>query len=95
MKKLYHSPTHIVKCVSEYIFLIQKKPKVKETKEEKRIIVENLTGYCIFCKSALCTFNLSNQVVNFSWLLYEFNVVYVQQEKYSICYIITTYKVNT
>ena len=45
----------VVKCVSGYMFLISKKKKkththprrqkAKETKEEKRISVENLTGY--------------------------------------------------
>ena len=51
----YHSPTRIVKCVSEYIFLISKNKQtnkqtnkqnkntkeVNETKEEKRISPEN------------------------------------------------------
>ena len=46
------------------------KQKAKETKVEKRISVENLTGYDdIGCKLALCTFNLLDRVVNFSWLL--------------------------
>ena len=54
-KNFYHSPAHIVKCVSENIFLFskskqtsKKKPqtnkntkKSKETKEEKRIHTEN------------------------------------------------------
>ena len=43
--------------------------KGKETKEEKRISVENLTG-CddLIWKSALCIFNLHDRVANFSWL---------------------------
>ena len=64
---------HIRICINIY-FLSQKKThthkqKVKETKEEKRIYVENLTGYNdIVCEFALCTFNLHDQVVNFSML---------------------------
>ena len=77
----YHSLARIVECVSEYIFFIKKKEKIKdnnknnkktkskETKEEKIIYVENLTRYDdIVCESALCTFNLFNRVVSFSWL---------------------------
>ena len=46
-----------------------KTEKAKETKEEKRIFKENLTGYSdIVCEFALCTFNLLDRVVNFSWL---------------------------
>ena len=43
--------------------------KAKETKEEHRISVENLTG-CddIVCEFALCTLNLLDRVVNFIWL---------------------------
>ena len=47
----YHSPARRVECVLEYIFLIfkkkknNKKTKAKETKEEKRISLESLTGY--------------------------------------------------
>ena len=69
-------------CIRIYIFnfkKIQKKQtnkqtnkktkKAKETKEEKRISVGNLTKYddvvCVFAK---CTFNLLDPVVNFSWL---------------------------
>ena len=50
--------------VSEYMFLIflkeiTRRQKAKETKEKKRISVENLTGYNdIVCEFALCTFNL-------------------------------------
>ena len=45
-----------------------RKKKPKETKEEKRISVQNLTGYDnIVCDFALCTFNLL--------------AVYVQREK--------------
>ena len=49
----------------------QKKRKTKkETKEQKRISVENLTEYDdIVCEFALCTFNLLDQLVNFSPLL--------------------------
>ena len=74
-KFFYHSPTFIGKCVPEYIFLILKshkkarRQKAKETKEEKRICVENLTGNDdIVCEFAVCTFNLLGRVVNFSWL---------------------------
>ena len=57
--------------------------------------MENLTGYDdVFCEFALCAFNLIGQVVNFFWLLYEFNVVYVQLEKYSICCTVTTYELS-
>ena len=56
-----------------------RKQKAKEAKEEKRISIENLTGcYDIACEFALCTFNLRDRVVNFS---YEFNVVHVQRKK--------------
>ena len=46
-----------------------KKIKAEETKEEKRISVENLTE-CddIVCEFALCTFNLPDLAVNFFWL---------------------------
>ena len=78
----YRSSARIVECVSEYIFLISKKKKkkkkktkitrrqkVKETKEEKKISVKNLTRYNNFvCEFALCTFNLFDRVLNFSWL---------------------------
>ena len=71
----YHSPAHIVKCESEYKFLIKKhtqknttkRQKAKETKEVKRISVEKLTRYV--CEFLLYTFNLLDRVVNFSWLL--------------------------
>ena len=44
--------------------------------------VENVRGYDNFvCEFALCTFNFLDRVVNFSWLLYEINVSYVQREK--------------
>ena len=76
IKIFYHSPTRIVECVSEYIFLISKKTnkqtrrqKANETKDKKRISVENLTGHAdIVCEFVLCTFNLFDRVVNFSWL---------------------------
>ena len=48
--------------------------------------MENVTEYHdIICEFALRTFNLLDRVVSFPWLLYEFKVVYVQGEKYSIC----------
>ena len=41
----------------------------EETKEEKRIYVENLTEYDdIVCEFTLRTFDLLDRVVNFSWL---------------------------
>ena len=46
----------------------KKTKKVKESKEEKRISAESLTGYDdIVCQFTLCTFNLLDRVVNFSW----------------------------
>ena len=57
-------------CIRIYIFLIKKnnktrRQKAKETKEEKIISVENLTGYDdIVCEFALCTFNLFDRVMN-------------------------------
>ena len=76
-------------CIIIYIFNFEKKKKKKntrrqkkanETKEEKRIAVENLTGYDdIVCEFVLCTFNLLDQIVNFSWLF--ICVVYVRREK--------------
>ena len=55
----------LAKCVPKYI----RKKKANKTKEEKRISVENLMGYDdIICEFALCTFNLLDQVMNFSWL---------------------------
>ena len=42
--------------------------KGKETKEEKIMSIKNLTGYDdIVCEFALCTCNLLDHVVNFSW----------------------------
>ena len=76
----------MVEYVTEYIFSIWKKKqqkdrrKAKEIKEEKWIFMENLTVYDgIVCEFA---FNLFDRGVNFSWLLYEFSVGYVQREKY-------------
>ena len=74
--KIFLSLTHPhSQCVTEYIFLIKKKTqknkkiKAEETKEEKRISVENLTEYDdIVCEFALCTFNLPDLAVNFFWL---------------------------
>ena len=55
----------------------------------------NLAGYDnIVCEFALSTFNLLHRIVNFSWLLYKLNVVYMKQEKYSTFYT-TTYEVHT
>ena len=50
-------------CIRIYIFNFKKekqdKKEAKDTKEEKRIPVENLTGYDdIVFEFALCTFNL-------------------------------------
>ena len=67
---------HSRMCIRIYIFNFKKtKPKitriqkVKETKVEKKISVENLTEYeDIVCEFVLCTFNLFDRVVNFSWL---------------------------
>ena len=48
---------------------ITRRQKANESKVEKRVSVENLTGYDdIVCEFALCTFNLFYRVVNFSWL---------------------------
>ena len=42
--------------------------KQKETKEETRISMENLTGHDhIICKLPLFIFNLLDRVVNFLW----------------------------
>ena len=53
----YHSPACIVECISEYIFLISKKKQAKtkskernkETREEKRISLENWLKKIKFC----------------------------------------------
>ena len=64
VKISYLSPGRIVECVSGLMFLCnfdlkrktRKQTKAKETKEEKRMSVENLTGYDdIDCKFALGT----------------------------------------
>ena len=65
-------------CIGIYIFNLKTKKKkakkirrqkAKETKGEKKISVENLTGYYnIISKFALCTFNLLDGVVNFTWM---------------------------
>ena len=87
----YHSPTHIIECVSEYIFLIYKKKththththtrrqKAKETKGEKRISVENLTKLFVNLLCVLLTYLIKLWIS--TGCSYEFNVVYVQQEK--------------
>ena len=70
----YHLPACILVCLSEYFLFDEKdihkhKQKAKETKEKKRISIENLTGYYdTVCESALCTFNLRDGIVNFFWL---------------------------
>ena len=69
-----------MECVSEFMFLISKiqkqtnkqkrMQKAKETTEEKRFSVENLTGYDdIVCEFILCNFNLPDQIFNFSLLI--------------------------
>ena len=82
VKSFYHLPACIVECYQNMYFNYKKKQpkkkkkkekrrrqKAKETKEEKRISVENLTGYDdIVCEFALCTFNLL-LLVSFSWLV--------------------------
>ena len=75
MKIFLSPPARIVKCVSEYICLIsitnkaKRQEKANETIEEKGLSVENLMGYDdIVCEFAMCTFNLLDRVVNFSWL---------------------------
>ena len=46
-----------------------KTKNTKQTKEEKRISVENLTRYNdITCEFTPCTFNLLDRVLNFSKL---------------------------
>ena len=58
--------------------------------------MENITEYDDnISEFAQCTFNLIDRVVNFSWLLYEFNKVSVQREKYCVGYTRTTYEVYT
>ena len=47
----------------------KKTKKAKESKEKKRMHVKNLTEYDdIVCEFPLCTFNLLNHLVIFSWL---------------------------
>ena len=56
----------------------------------------NLTGYDdIVCKFSLCTFDLLDQAWTSPGFSYEFNVVYVQWEKYSICYTTTIHEAHT
>ena len=95
-------------CSRIYIFSLKKKNKTrrqnktKQTKEGKRISVENLTGY----NDTICEFAL----VLLTYLIEsrislgcsnKFNAVYVEREKLvlfhysSNCYTATTYKVNT
>ena len=73
-KNFYHSPACINRCVAECLIFYKRNKKTrtqkaKETKEEKRVSMENLTGYDdVICGFALCTFNLLDRVVSFSWL---------------------------
>ena len=70
-------------CIGIYNFNFKKKlrrQKAKETKEEKRISVEDLTGYDdIVCEFALCTFNLLIESLISPGCSYELNVVYVKE----------------
>ena len=65
---------HSRMCIRIYIFNLKKKTKTgrqkaKETKKEKRISAENLTGYDdIVCEFNLCICILLDQVVKLSWL---------------------------
>ena len=74
-----------------------RRQKAKETKEEKTISVENLTGHDdIVCEFALCTFNLLDRVVNFSWLLiWIYCSLCAARRSHSICYTTTKYEVHT
>ena len=75
MKIVLHSPARIVECVSEYIYMRQKK---ETTKEEKRISMENRTGYDdIIWGFTLSTFNLTDLTFNLisPGYSYEFNLV--------------------
>ena len=81
---------HSWTCIRIYIFNFIKaktrRQKSKETKDKKRVSVENLMGYNdIVYEIVLCTFKLLDRVINFSWLgcSYEFNVLYLQRQKYS------------
>ena len=43
-----------------------RRQKAKKTKEEKKISLENLTGYNdIVCEFAMCTFKVLDRVANF------------------------------
>ena len=65
-------------CIKINVFNLKKKQskktrrqKAKETKEEKRVSVENLTGYDYMAfEFAQCTFNLLDRFVNFPRLLF-------------------------
>ena len=85
------------------IFLISKKKKKKknrqkpkEIKWEKKISVENLTGYEANDCYLLCV--LLTYLIE-SWIspgcYIEFNIVYVQREKYSICFTTAIYELYT
>ena len=82
VKIFYQARARLIECVSirPDIFLIKKTTKnphktriqnAKETKEEKRLCVENLTEYDdIVCGFTLSTCNLLDRVVNFSWFVH-------------------------
>ena len=65
-------------CIKINVFNFKKKQskkttrqKAKDTKEEKRVSVKNLTGYdYMVCEFAQCIFNLLDRFVNFPRLLF-------------------------
>ena len=61
------------------------------------MFVENLTGYAMTSFSnlpcVLLTYLIESRIS--PACSYEFNVVYVQREKYLICYTSTTYEICT
>ena len=97
VKFFCHLPANTVKCVSEYIFVSKKRihtKKVKETKEEKRKTKETKEGkellllWTVSEESLILIANLLCVLLTYvieSWISpgcsYEFNEVYVQQEK--------------
>ena len=90
-------------CIRIYIFNLKNKKhkkirgqKSKETKEEKIISVENLTGYGdIVCEFALCTFKLLDRLVNFPWLFMQIRCSLCATRKITVCFTTTTYGVHT
>ena len=85
------------------MFLIKKKKqskktrrqKAKETKEEKRVSVENLTGYDYMAfEFAQCTFNLLDRFVNFPRLLFSLCAPREITER-NLCFTTSTYEVHT